>query len=68
MKKVFVVFKVARQVQGEYVMVQTLGVFNSSQTAEKFGKSQAKGTELVATPEGKVECHCEVGIHEAELK
>ena len=68
MEKVFIVFKVARQVQGEYVMVQSLGGFKSSREAEKFADKEHTGKELVPTPEGKVECFCEVGIHEVEVK
>jgi hypothetical protein len=67
--KIFVVFKVARQLQGEYVMVQTIGAFKSATDAQKAADREPSGVqELVPSPEGNVECFCEVGIHEVEVK
>ena len=67
--KVFVVFKVARQIQGEYVMVQSLGAFKSSAAAQKAADKEKSGVEeLVPSPDGNVACFCEVGIHELEVK
>jgi hypothetical protein len=67
--KIFVVFKVARQIQGEFVMVQTLRAFKEASKAEEFSNKISKtATELVDTPDGKVECFCEVGIHDVLLE
>ena len=68
MENIFVVFKVARQLQGEYVLVQSLGAFKSSSQAEDFAKKQHKGSEVVPTPEGNVECFVEVGVHQVEIQ
>jgi hypothetical protein len=64
---IFVVFKLARQIQGEYVLVQTLGAFKSATEADQLAKQHLKGVELVSTPDGNVECFCEVGVHQTEL-
>ena len=66
---IFVVFKVARQIQGEFVMVQTLRAFKEASEAEEFSKKVSKtAKELVDTPDGKVECFCEVGVHNVLLE
>ncbi len=64
---VFIVFKVARQVQGEFVMVRTLAGFTEVSKAEEFSSKHSKGLEMVPTPDGEVECLCEVGVHEVEI-
>ena len=67
--KVFIVFKVARQIAGEYVMVQTIGAFKSATAAQKIADKTPTGVqELVPSPEGNVERFCEVGVHEVEVK
>tara|TARA_Y100000034_G_scaffold128111_1_gene182184 strand:- start:1557 stop:1760 length:204 start_codon:yes stop_codon:yes gene_type:complete len=66
--RAFVVFKVARQVQGEFVMVRTLAAFSEQTKADEFANGQTKGIEMLPTPDGEIECLCEVGVHEVEIE
>jgi hypothetical protein len=65
-KTIYVVFKVGRQVDGEYVMISVEKAFANSQQAEEYWKKQSVTVwrEII---EG-VECHCERAVHEVELE
>lgn len=67
-KSIFIVFKVARQVDGEFVFVSCLKAFSSAEEATKFANKESKANQLIPLPDGnKVECFVEVGIHNVEL-
>jgi hypothetical protein len=62
---------VARQVQGEYVLVRTEKAFKEAVLAEalanKLKNNYVKAVNL-STPHGNVECMCECGVFEIELE
>lgn len=64
-KTIYVVFKTARQYDGEYHFVSAEKAFESSEKAEKFWRQQSQ-TYWNETIEG-VECRCERAIHPVEL-
>ena len=69
MKKVFCVISMARQVNGEMVWNKPEAAFTSAQKAEEFAKNLARQyTESIQTSQGPVECFCERGILEFEVK
>jgi hypothetical protein len=63
--KVFVILKIARQYEGEFVLVQILKVFDSKEKAEQFTRShEFKRGETI----DGIECVIEIGVIEAEIE
>lgn len=70
MEKSYAIFLVARQVGGEYVFIRFEKAFKSSEKANAYLqtlKSQyTQGDKnipvKIMTPNGEVECMCEVGV------
>lgn len=62
--KIYVVFKTARQYDGEYVFVSAERAFTDPKKAEEFWRQQSL-TSWKETIQD-IECHCERAIHEVE--
>lgn len=66
--KLFAVISVARQVDGEYVVVKAEKAFKQASKADAYAGGLAKRyTESISTPSGPIACLCERGIFEIEL-
>lgn len=74
---IYVVFSVARQVEGEYTFIRTEGAFQKKEKADallKKLKTQFAGPDgrvklvKVTTPNGEADCFVEVAAHEVELQ
>ena len=65
-KTIYVVFKTARQIDGEYVFISAEKAFSESHKAEEFWKRQSATVwrEMIES----VECNCERAIHPVELE
>ena len=66
MSTVYVVFKTARQVDGEYIFISAEKAFTDSQKAEEFWRKQTSSI-WRETIEG-LECQVERAIHPVELE
>lgn len=66
--KIFAIISVARQVDGEYVVVKAEKAFKQASKADEYAKSLAKRyTESIPTPSGLIACICERGVFEMEI-
>jgi len=75
-QKIFCVITVARQIAGEYVAIKTEKAFSQASQADALLK-ELKATYVtpegkirpikVSTPQGDLECFCEVGAFELEI-
>ena len=60
---------VARQVDGEYVVVKAEKAFLQASKADEYSKGLAKRyTESIATPSGPMVCICERGVFELDVE
>ena len=67
--KVFCVLSVARQVDGEYVIVKAEKAFLKASVADEYSKGLAKNyTENISTPNGMIACVCERGVFEMDVE
>ncbi len=67
--KVFAVISVARQVDGEYVVVKVDKAFLQASKADEFAKTLARSyTESITTASGPIQCVCERGVFEMEVE
>lgn len=67
--KVFAIISVARQVDGEYVVVKAEKAFTQASKADEFAKGLAKKyTEAIPTPSGPMPCICERGVFEIDVE
>ena len=74
--KVYVVFTVARQIEGEYVFVKADRAFPTQQAAEElmhvlkaqYTKDGKAIPVAMNTEHGEVVCFCEIGAAEVELE
>jgi hypothetical protein len=67
--KAFAVISVARQVDGEYVVVKVEKAFKSATKAEDFTRNLSRQyTESIATPAGPMQCVCERGVFEIDVE
>lgn len=67
--KVFAIITVARQVDGEYVLIKSEGAFFDKLKAEKFVSNLSRQyAETIDTPAGKIACICERGVFEIEVE
>jgi hypothetical protein len=68
-KKVFVVFSIARQVDGEYCVAKAEKAFFQAAKADEYSKNLAKKyAETISTPSGPMACVCERGVFEIEIE
>lgn len=66
--KIFAIVSVARQVDGEYVVVKAEKAFKQASKADAYAAGLAKRyTESIPTPSGPIACLCERGIFEMDL-
>lgn len=66
--KVFAIISIARQVDGEYVVVKAEKAFKQASKADEYAKSLVKRyTESIPTPSGPMACVCERGVFELEV-
>lgn len=67
--KVFAIFSVARQVDGEYVIVKAEKAFTKASSADEYLKTLAKNyTETIQTPTANIQCVCERGVFELDVE
>jgi hypothetical protein len=67
--KVFAVLSVARQVEGEYVVVKVEKAFLQASRADEYAKNIARAyTETINTASGPIRCVCERGVFEIDVE
>lgn len=67
--KVFAVISVARQVEGEYVVVKVEKAFLQASKADDYAKSLARAyTETIQTATGPIQCVCERGVFDVDVE
>lgn len=67
--KIFAIFSVARQVDGEYVIVKAEKAFLKASKADEYIKDLAKNyTETIQTPTANIQCVCERGVFELDVE
>lgn len=67
--KIFCIISVARQVDGEFVIVKTEKAFKQASKAEEYANALSKRyTESILTVSGPIACVCERGIFEIEVE
>ena len=68
MSKVFCIISVARQVDGEYVVVKIEKAFTQASKADEYAKGLAvRYAESISTPSGIIACVCERGVFEIDV-
>ncbi|MEI8270379.1 MAG: hypothetical protein WCG45_03335 [bacterium] len=66
--KLFSIISVARQVDGEFVVIKIEKTVKTASKADEYVKKlSVKYTENIDTPSGPVSCVCERGIFEIEV-
>lgn len=66
--KVFAIISVARQVDGEFVIVKAEKAFKQASKADEYAKGLAKRyAESIPTPSGSIACICERGVFELDV-
>lgn len=73
--KIYIVFTIARQIEGEYVFVKTERAFHTQEQANdllhvlkaQYAKDGKAIPVNIATEHGDVVCFCETGAAEVEL-
>lgn len=69
MSKIFCVISVARQVDGEFVMVKVEKAFAQASKADEYSKGLAmRYAESISTPSGTIPCVCERGVFEIDVE
>lgn len=67
--KAFIVQTIARQINGEYIVVKIEKAFSRASKADEYAKNLAKNyNETINTPSGPVQCLCERGVIEIEIE
>lgn len=67
--KIFAVMSVARQVDGDYVMIKPEKAFKEASKADAYAQGVAKRyAESIQTPTGPIACVCERGVFELEVE
>lgn len=67
--KVFAIISVARQVDGEYVVVKVEKAYKQASKADEHAKQLARSyTESVPSPAGPIQCVCERGVFEIDVE
>jgi hypothetical protein len=66
--KIFAIMSVARQVDGEYVVLKVEKAFKKASKADEYAKNLAKKyAESIPTPSGPMACVCERGVFEIDV-
>ena len=66
--KIFAIISVARQVDGEFVIIKAEKAFKKASKADEYAKGLAKRyTESISTPSGAIACVCERGVFELDV-
>jgi len=76
MMDMHVVLMVARQVEGEYVLIRSQQAFKDKVKAEalmqslksQYNKDGKQVPVTLTTPHGDVLCYCEIGVFEVNLE
>jgi len=69
MEILYAIISVARQVEGEYIVVKPEKVYRSKQKAEEVVNQLTKHyAETIQTPTGPIQCVCTRGIFEIEVE
>jgi hypothetical protein len=67
--KLFSIISVARQVDGEFVIIKVEKTFRTASKADEYVKNlSVKYTENIDTPSGPISCVCERGVFETEVE
>lgn len=65
----FCVLSVARQVDGEMVVIKAEKAFSKASLADEYAKKMARNyTEVIQTATGPMNCVCERGVFEMEIE
>jgi acetamidase/formamidase len=68
-KKIFAVISVARQVDGEFVVIKTEKAFKRASAADEYAKKLATNySEVIQTASGPIQCVCERGVFEMDVE
>jgi len=68
-QKVFAIISVARQTEGEYVVIKVEKAFTKASKADAYAKKLATTyTETIQTASGPVPCVCERGVFEMDVE
>lgn len=73
---IFCIISVARQVDGEYILIKSEKAFSDPKKADAFlqkrkdeiNKDGKQLNVVYSTPHGDVNCMCEIGVFEVELE
>lgn len=69
MEKFYAIISVARQVEGEYIVVKPERAFSARNKAEEAVNKLAKQyAETIQTPTGPVQCVCSRAVFEIEVE
>ena len=69
METFYAIISVARQVEGEYIVVKPEKAFRSKQKAEdEVNKLAKQYAETIQTPTGPIQCVCTRGVFEIDLE
>lgn len=67
--KVFAIMTVARQIDGEFILIKPEKAFKQASKADEYAKTVTKSyVEVIQTPHGGIQCSCERGIFELEVE
>jgi hypothetical protein len=67
--KVFAIISVARQVEGEYVVVKIEKAFTQASKADEYAKTLARNyAETIQTAGGPVACVCERAVFDMDVE
>lgn len=67
--KVFAIITVARQTDGEYVVVKVEKAFLKASKADEYAATLSKRyAESIPTPSGPIACVCERGVFEIDVE
>lgn len=67
--KIFAIISVARQCDGEFVIIKAEKAFKNASKADEYASGLAKRyAEAISTPSGLISCICERGVFELELE
>lgn len=76
MKKIFCVISIARQIDGEYILIRAEKGYSDPKKAtdklcelkENFQKNNKNNVFTINTPQGDVDCFCEFGVFDLEIE
>lgn len=76
MKKIFCVLSVARQIDGEYILIRAEKGFTDplkatqklTELKDNFTKDNKNNIINIKTPHGDLDCFCEFGVFDLEIE